>query len=209
MLNTHTRTRGRTWTGSLSGRRRALLGAPVAALLVLALQGCQDLATDAGDKPSAPAASTPAGGGAAPGTSQPDDGQASATPSPSPTAASDDPCSLVTQLEADQLAGMSLGHGRAIGDTCTYTAPPDGPTGQVEVYSGESGKNYYDAEHQIHGDGAMKPLKDVGDEAYLADGEVFLRVGEQWVSIRLVRLEDEREHAQPLTDLARKVADRL
>ncbi|MDX3071168.1 hypothetical protein ACIP98_13320 [Streptomyces sp. NPDC088354] len=207
MLNTHTRTRGRTRTGSLSGRRRALLGAPVAVLLVLALQGCQDAATDAGDKPSAPAASTPAGGGAAPGTSQPDDGQAS-TPSPSTPAASDDPCSLVTQLEADQLAGMPLGHGRAIGDTCTYTAPPDGPTGQVEVYTGESGKNYYDAEHQIHGD-ALKPLKDVGDEAYLADGEVFLRVGEQWVSIRLVRLEDGQEQAQPLTDLARKVADRL
>ncbi|MFD3458029.1 hypothetical protein ACFWVC_38405 [Streptomyces sp. NPDC058691] len=208
MLNIHTRDRGRTRPGSPSRRRRtALLGAPVAALLVLALQGCQDLATDAGDKASAPAKSAPAGGGGAPGSSKPD-GQSSATPSASPTVAPDDACGLVTQLEADQLAGMSLGHGRAIGDTCTYTAPPDGPTGQVEVFAGESGKNYYDAEHTLHPD-SLKPLADVGDEAYLAGGEVFLRVGEHWVSIRLVRLEDEAEHAKLLTDLALKVAGRL
>ncbi|MFJ4847209.1 MULTISPECIES: hypothetical protein [unclassified Streptomyces] len=203
MVNTRTRNRGRA--------RTALLGAPVAALLVLALAGCQDPASDAGDKASAPAGSATAGGEAAPGTAQPD-GQSSAPASSSATSsagsAADDPCALVNQTEADQLAGMSLDPGRAIGDTCTYTAPPSGPTGQVEVFVGESGKNYYDAEHQIHGD-RLKPLKDVGDEAYLEDGSVFLRVGEQWVSIRLVRTEDSQHEDQPLTELARTVATRL
>lgn len=215
MVNTRIRDRGRARTGTPGGRRRrALLGAPVApvaALLVLALAGCQDPGSDAGDKASAPAGSATAGGAAAPGTSQ-SDGQSSAPASSSATSsatsAADNPCALVNQTEADQLAGMSLGPGKVIADTCTYTAPPSGPTGQVEVFAGESGANYYDAEHQIHGD-RLKPLKDVGDEAYLEDGSVFLRVGEEWVSIRLVRTEDSQQNDRPLTDLARTVATRL
>ncbi|MFF7212581.1 hypothetical protein ACFZAU_18890 [Streptomyces sp. NPDC008238] len=187
----------RSRTGAGDHRRtRAWAAVPVAALLVLALQGCQGDAAGAGGKPS----SAPAAEGSSAASPQP--------PSASPTGASaGDPCALVTQDEADGIAGIALQPGRDLEGTCTYVAPASGPTGQVEVFAGEAGKNYYDAERGIGHE--LKPLDGIGDEAWLEDGSVFLRVSGQWVAIRVVRNEDPSRLDKPLEDLARTVAGRL
>lgn len=189
-------------TGSGDRRRtRAWAVAPVVALLALALQGCQDPAADvAGDKPSATAPGTP---GAA-GSSAASPGQPSAS---SPGGTAGDPCALVTQEEAERLAGTALEPGQDLEGTCTYPAPESGPTAQVEVFAGESGKNYYDAERGLGHE--LKPLDGIGDEAWLEDGSVFLRVSGQWVAIRLVRNEEPSRFDEPLEELARTVAGRL
>jgi hypothetical protein len=113
----------------------------------------------------------------------------------------------VTREEAERLAGVPLKAGEDLEGTCTYAAPESGPTAQVEVFAGEAGKNYYDAERGLGHE--LKPLDGIGDEAYLEGGSVFLRVDEAWVSIRLVRNEEPSRFDKPLADLARTVATRL
>ncbi|MFJ8603097.1 DUF3558 family protein [Streptomyces shenzhenensis] len=190
MSHIRTRTRSRCRD---RGRPSALLGA----LLIPALLGCQASGSEAQDEPSPTAAVTSAPAGESP-----------KEPSPTPTATGvEDPCALVTRQEAEQLAGTPLKPGKETGDTCTYVAPESGPTAQVEIFSGESGKNYHDAERQLGHE--LKALDDIGDEAYLEDGSVFLRVGEAWVSIRLVRGNTASENNEPLTELAGTVATRL
>ncbi|MFE0626069.1 hypothetical protein ACFW3D_03775 [Streptomyces sp. NPDC058864] len=195
----------RSRAGSGDHRRtRAWAGVPVAALLLLALQGCQVPADDdAGGKPSASAPSAPGGAG---GSSAVSPGQPSASASASAGTAGD-PCDLVTQAEADRLAGTALKPGRDLEGTCTYAAPETGPTAQVEVFAGEPGKNYYDAERGLGHE--LEPLDGIGDEAWLEDGSVFLRVSGQWVAIRLVRNEEPSRFDKPLEELARTVAGRL
>ncbi|WP_431964674.1 DUF3558 family protein [Actinacidiphila sp. bgisy160] len=173
----------------------------MAALLVLALQGCQDTASgDAGGKPPSPAPSAPDAAGSS--------AASPAQPSSSPTGGTaGDPCALVTHQEAESLAGTALEPGRELEGTCTYPTPESGPTAQVEVFAGESGKNYYDAERGLGHE--LKPLDGIGDEAWLEDGSVFLRVSGRWVAIRLVRNEDPARFDKPLEELARTVASRL
>ncbi|MFG2301996.1 hypothetical protein [Actinacidiphila glaucinigra] len=199
-------TRGRTGSGDRR-RRRALAGVPVAALLLLALQGCQEPAAgDAGGKPSA----TAPGGAGAEGPSAASPGRPSASPTGGTGGAggaAGDPCALVTRAEAERLAGTALGPGRDLEGTCTYVAPASGPTAQVEVFAGEPGKNYYDAERGLGHE--LKPLAGIGDEAWLEDGSVFLRASGQWVAIRLVRNEEPSRFDRPLEELARTVAGRL
>ena len=179
------------------GIRAALFGLTV--LVAAALAGCD-----------------PAGGSAAPGT-----GTAPSSPAASPSppqkegtgggSGSGDrgavePCALVTKAEAERLAGTALQDPTPVGDTCTYTAPPSGPTRQVEVFTGRSGKAYFDAERILR---KPEPLPGIGDEAFIADHEVFLNKSGFWVSIHLVSLDDPAKTRQPLEDLARKVADRI
>ncbi|MDX3355254.1 hypothetical protein PV703_18460 [Streptomyces sp. ME01-24h] len=194
----YARERGRT-----GGRRRTPAWAvvPAVALLALALQGCrQPAADDAGDKPAATAPSAEGAQGSS-AVSQ-------APPSASPTGGTaGDPCALVTRTEAEGLAGTALGPGKELSGTCTYTAPESGPTAQVEVFAGEQGKNYYDAERGLGHE--LEPLDGVGDEAWLEDGSVFVRVSGQWVAIRLVRNEEPSRFDKPLEELARTVAGRL
>ncbi|WP_431948071.1 hypothetical protein [Actinacidiphila sp. bgisy167] len=203
--------RSRTASGD---RRRTPVwaGVPVVALLALALQGCQQPAAGgAGDRPSATAPTAPGAPGA-PGA-EGSSAASPARPSASPTAgvadgtAADDPCALVTQAEAERLAGTALTVGKDLAGTCTYTAPESGPTAQVEIFAGDSGKSYYDAERGIGHE--MRPLDGIGDEAWLEDGSVFLRVSEQWVAIRLVRNAEPSRFDKPLEELARTVAGRL
>ncbi|GAB2788143.1 hypothetical protein GCM10027073_20440 [Streptomyces chlorus] len=198
---THTRTRTRSRSRD-RGRNRplSLAGVALGALLMLTLQGCQDADSDATNKPSPTASATSAP--AEPNTEEP-----SQAPSPTSPTSVGDPCALVTQQEAERLAGTPVKPGNVVDETCTYVAPESGPTAQVEIFAGESGQNYYDAERQLGHE--LKPLDGIGDEAYLEDGSVFLRVAEEWVSIRLVRGNPAAENDQPLTDLARTVATRL
>ncbi|ABW09543.1 hypothetical protein Franean1_0076 [Parafrankia sp. EAN1pec] len=117
------------------------------------------------------------------------------------------PCGLVSRPEAEKLAGTSLSSPVALAGTCTYTAPPDGPTAQVEIFVGETAENYLAAERGIGHD--LQPLSGIGDEAYFEDAAVFVRRAAFWVSINLVRGNDPAENSGPLKDLARTVADRI
>ncbi|MEU8263070.1 hypothetical protein AB0C02_20865 [Micromonospora sp. NPDC048999] len=118
-------------------------------------------------------------------------------------------CDLVTDQEADALAGVKLDPKREAPGSCTWTAPVTGPTGQVEVYVGDGAKKTLDIDRMLDHD--LETLSGVGDEAYLDTqaNDVFVRKADTWVEIRLVRLNDPKENHKPLKDLIRVVADRL
>ncbi|QOC92807.1 hypothetical protein [Micromonospora craniellae] len=50
-----------------------------------------------------------------------------------------DACALVTQEEAEKLAGTPLEEPVSVRETCTYTGPVSGPLAQVEVFVSVSG----------------------------------------------------------------------
>lgn len=118
-------------------------------------------------------------------------------------------CDLVTDKEAAALARLKLDPKRAGQQSCTWTAPVTGPTGQVEVYVGDGAKKILDIERQLGHE--LETLSGVGDEAYLDTqaNEVFVQKTGTWVVIRLVLLNDPKENHKPLKDLVRVVADRL
>jgi hypothetical protein len=126
---------------------------------------------------------------------------------PTSTTAGADACSLVSKQEAEQVAGTPLDPPLAVRETCTYTGPVTGPTAQVEIFVGPGAKKYLDVEREIGHE--LRPLAAIGDEAYAEDEAVFLSKAGQWVSIRLVRLNDPQENRKPLEDLARKVSTRI
>ncbi|MFJ8580013.1 hypothetical protein [Micromonospora sp. NPDC093277] len=118
-------------------------------------------------------------------------------------------CDLVTDQEAVALAGLKLEPKRAGEQSCTWTAPATGPTGQVEVYVGDGAKKMLDIERQLGHE--METLSGVGDEAYLDTqaSEVFVQKTGTWVALRLVKLNDPKENHKPLKDLIQVVAGRL
>lgn len=204
----------RAATGRRGTRRIPTLGAAgpagtmlaVAALALAALTGCAGF----GGSEDPPAADgdrgvlteqTTAGAPAPDGSpTAPDE------PAASP-AALPDACSLVSKQEAEKLARTPLDDAVPVGETCTYTGPASGPTAQVEVYVGDSAKNYLEAERALGHD--IKPLAGIGDEAYAEDGSVFVSKSGVWVSIRLVRTDDPAVYRKPMEDLVRAVAGRL
>jgi hypothetical protein len=124
-----------------------------------------------------------------------------------------DPCTLVTQAEADHLAGTPLASGvpsgsGGIATLCMWTGDPTGPLGQVEVYVGDGAKKFFDLDH----DALKHPFTAVaglGDEAWAEDNAVFFRKGTLWVGLHLVRLNDAAENAAALEDIARRIATRF
>lgn len=118
-----------------------------------------------------------------------------------------DPCSLISQDEADTLAGTPLDPPAAAAESCTYSGPVSGPLGQVEVYVGDGAKKFLDVERDLGHE--LRPLDGVGDEAYAGEETTFVRRGFLWVAIHLVRLNDPAENAGPLEDIIRAVADRI
>ncbi|MFE9655915.1 hypothetical protein [Micromonospora sp. NPDC006431] len=174
-----------------------LLVAP-ATVLLLTATGCgrseEPRAASAEGQPSATTATAPGGDAA---SSAPAD-------KPEPTA-----CDLVTDQEAAALARLKLDPHRAGQQSCTWTAPTTGPTGQVEVYVGDGAKKMLDIERQLGHE--LETLSGVGDEAYLdtQTNEVFVQKTGTWVGIRLVLLNDPKENHKPLKDLIQVVAGRL
>lgn len=120
-------------------------------------------------------------------------------PAPTPTssesfadpgaAAKADPCSLVTQQEADAIAGTKLHPKSRAQQLCTFATPTTGPTGQLEVYVGDGAKKYYDIDKITLGH-EFKDIRGVGDEAHLEDGAIFVKAKGTWVGLRLLRLDD-------------------
>ncbi|MEV0036974.1 hypothetical protein [Streptomyces sp. NPDC050804] len=177
--------------------------APLALVAVLTLQGCDAIqGQDPGPAPTADALPSPT----VPVERPPEESaQSPSEPSKSPVAAGD-PCGIVSQEEAETLADSKLNPAEPLAETCTYTGLASGPSAQVEVYVGDSARNYLDAERGIGHE--LSPLSGVGEEAYLEDGSVFFRTSGQWISIRLVRSVPPEETREPLEDLARTVAAR-
>ncbi|WP_233563159.1 DUF3558 family protein [Micromonospora musae] len=166
----------------------------LAALLAATVAGC---GSEQEDPPVAPV-------GAAP-SEQPATGAEPSPPAAPP--ATVDPCALVTRKEAEQLAGTKLDAAVPVRETCTYTGPVTGPTAQVEVFVGDGAKKFLDIERELGHE--LRPLAGVGDETYASLEAVFVSHSGQWVSVRLVRLNDPAENRAPLERIARTVAGRI
>ncbi|MCO1614622.1 hypothetical protein EAD96_14785 [Micromonospora sp. BL1] len=179
-------------------RSRRLVALALTATLLTAPAGCGD------DEP-------PAAGGAPPGAGAPvaePTGEAPAEPSAGPVDdAAPQACTLVSKADAERLAGTALDEPVVAGQSCTYTGPVTGPTAQVEVFVGEGAKKYLDIERQLGHE--IRELAGTADEALLTAEAFFLRKGELWVAVRLVRLNDPQENRAPLERLARTVAGRM
>ncbi|MDG4751839.1 hypothetical protein O7630_12875 [Micromonospora sp. WMMD718] len=179
-------------------RSRRLVALALTATLLTAPAGCGD------DEP-------PAAGGAPPGVRAPvaePTGEAPAEPSAEPVDdAAPQACTLVSKADAERLAATALDEPVVAGQSCTYTGPVTGPTAQVEVFVGEGAKKYLDIERQLGHE--IRELAGTADEALLTAEAFFLRKGELWVAVRLVRLNDPQENRAPLERLARTVAGRM
>lgn len=195
-----------TTVSPVTGRRPAArLLAVVAVALGLAVTGfvagCSAQVTGSASAAAdgAPPAADPATGAVAP-------------PADGPTGALPDACTLLTLQEATKLAGTPLdpatpaGQGEEV-TLCQYTGPTSGPVAQVEVYVGDGAKKILDIDRQLQH--TITPLPATGDEAYEEDGNVFVRKGEVWAAVRLVRLNDPAENRDPLRAAAAIVVGRL
>jgi len=136
---------------------------------------------------------------------------ATSAPAPAITdpggAAKADPCSLVTQEEANAIAGTKLQPKQRAEQLCTFATPTTGPTGQLEVYVGDGAKKYYDIDKLTLGH-PFRKVAGVGDEAYIEDGAIFVGAHGTWVGLRLLRLDDV-DTAPSLIKLAKVAVGRL
>jgi len=124
-----------------------------------------------------------------------------------------DPCKLLTQAEATTLAGVKLNAAVEAGAAgtqtlCQYTSDPSGPTAQVEIITGDGAKKELDIDrdtlkHQF------TSVPGIGDEADQEDGNIFIRKGDNWVDINLVKLNDPAQNVQPMQTAAKIIASRL
>jgi hypothetical protein len=132
-------------------------------------------------------------------------------PTDAPTAALPDPCKLLTQDEADTLAGIKLGSPITEGDpvtNCVWPTPLTGPVAQVEVGVGDGAKKFLDIDKDILGhDFAQVP--NLGDESWVEDDTVFVRVGGLWFSLHLVGYAGTSEYRPKLEALAQTIVGRL
>lgn len=93
-------------------------------------------------------------------------------------------------------------------DRCTWPTPPTGHVGQVEVGLGDGAKKAYDIDNKVlHHE--FKTVAGLGDEGYSENAAVFFRVGETWVALNVVRLDDSSRWMPKLIALAKTVAGRL
>ena len=123
------------------------------------------------------------------------------------TPASLDACSLVSKSEAEAVVGTALDDAVPARESCSYTGPVTGPTGQFEVYVGPGAKKILDVDRDLNH--TFEPIAGAGDESYLEDGNAFVRKGSQWVALRVVRLDDFAVYKAALTKLAVTVSGRI
>jgi len=124
------------------------------------------------------------------------------------------PCTLLPKDAAEALLpgavlqeGIESGQGDNI--SCTYAGDPSGPTAQVEVFVGSGAKKSLDIDKDALAHEFTQP-EGVGDEAWLEADNIFFRVGETWVQLRVVTLDLSAEQiATNLTAAATTVATSL
>lgn len=174
-----------------------------AALAIIAASGCATAVAGTPVAAAVPAVES------APEPPPPTDLPSTPTPPPAPPPPT--PCELLPQAEAEELAGTPLDEPVLIDTggyaTCTYSGPTDGPVAQVEIFFGPGAQKYLDVERRLGHE--ETPVAEIGDEAYLVQKTVFFRVGDDWVSIRLVRLEPAEKYAAGLVVAARKAIARM
>lgn len=114
-----------------------------------------------------------------------------------------DPCTLLTQDEADQLGGRALQPAVSSGPPgeptmCQFTSDPEEPgIAQVTVQVGDGVKKYLDIDKDTLGH-AFDQLSELGDEAWLEENAIFVRKGDLWIGITVVLLNDPVENVEPL-----------
>jgi hypothetical protein len=173
-------------------------------VLVATLTSCGD---DSGALADVPATSSTAPTSAAPATTT------TAAPIAPAVTVPEDPCSLVTQEEADRLAGREVLPPEPAGvgsdsPTCTFPTQVTGSIAQVEVFLGPGAQKYLEIDRDTLGH-EFTEVAGIGDEAHQEDGAIFFRVDGVWAALRLTTLDDDPDQVVRLQELARVVAARL
>ncbi len=126
--------------------------------------------------------------------------------------ASLDACTILPQADAEAVLGLALPDrlSAATSDvsSCSYTADPNGPVGQAEIYVGPGALKQLELDRDVLEHVFTQP-DGIGDEAWLEDGMIFARTGETWVSIRVVSLDDPARFVDPLQTAMVAALDRL
>jgi hypothetical protein len=121
-------------------------------------------------------------------------------------------CELVTKEQAQTVVGLTLQAGVPGGvagqGSCMYTADPNGPVGQFEVYVGDGAKTYYDDDNDVlhH---TFTDVPGLGDESHEEDFNIFFRKGTTWVALRLTVLDDYSKFKPAMEALAHEVAAKV
>lgn len=122
-----------------------------------------------------------------------------------------DPCALISKAEAEALVGGRLRKAMRAGQPpvmCMWPTPPSGAVRQVQVDIGDGVVKFLEIDRDVLGH-AFKQPKGIGDEAWYEPGNVFFRVGEQWIGIHAIGLPAGAKGERRLLDLARTVASRV
>jgi hypothetical protein len=135
-----------------------------------------------------------------------------ATDTPTDTAAAlPDPCTLVTQDEADKLAGVKLGAALPSGvppTNCVWPTPTTGSVAQVEVGVGDGAKKFLDIDKDTLGH-AFTQVSGLGDEAWQESDTIFVRTGTLWFSLHLVKLDGAPDDQANMAALAKTILGRI
>jgi len=184
----------------MGGRYR--LGVPALGLVVsLALAACSGAAATAATPTKAPTADATAPTETAAATDAP-----LVTDAPLP-----DPCKLLTQDEADTLAGVKLGAVLPEGSpttNCVWPAPTTGSVAQVEVGVGDGAKKFLDIDKDTLGH-TFAPVSGLGDEAWQESDTIFVRTGNLWFSLHLVKLDASPNDQPNMVTLAKTILSRI
>ena len=131
-----------------------------------------------------------------------------ATPLPSvPQQSAVNPCTLVTQHDANKITGVTLHKAVRTQESCMFATPTSGSVGQFEIYVGDGAKKAYDIDHaELHH--AFTTQTGVGNEAHLENGAIFFRKNATWVELKALRL-DGVDIGPALTAEARIAASRM
>ncbi len=124
-----------------------------------------------------------------------------------------DPCALLTLPEAETLAGVKLNPATEAGadgtkTLCQYTSDPSGPTAQVEIIVGDGAKKELDIDRDTLSH-KFTTVPGIGDEADQEDDGIFIRKGDNWVDLNLVKLNDPAQNVQAMQVAAKSIAARL
>jgi hypothetical protein len=122
-----------------------------------------------------------------------------------------DPCSLLTQDEADGLAGLALGAPMPEGappTNCVWPTPTTGSVAQVEVQLGDGAKKFLDIDKDTLGH-TFNQVPGLGDEAWQESDTVFVRTGTLWFALHLVKLDSAPNDQSNTVALARVILGRI
>ena len=134
-----------------------------------------------------------------------------AEPSPTSEPSPIDPCALISQEEAEQVAGRDLQPPQPAGQPpvrCVWPTQLTGSVAQVELDVGDGAKKQLDIDKTTLGH-PFTAIANLGDEAWIETGAIFFRAGDTWVSIHAIAVTPAETTAKNLEALARLVVERV